>query len=44
MRVAYQNEAGEYTALEHEYDGPPDPDAFYDDYDNWETEEEEEES
>ena len=32
---AYQNEAGEYTALEYEYDGPPDPDKWYNDSDLW---------
>ena len=39
---AYKNEDGEYTALEYEVDGPPDPDKFYEDYENWETQEEEE--
>ena len=32
---AYRNEAGEYTAIEYEYDGPPDPDKFYDDSGLW---------
>ena len=31
---AYKNESDEYTALEYEYDGPPEPD-----YDEWELEE-----
>ena len=30
---AYKNEDGEYTALEYEYDGPPDPERFYDEWD-----------